>query len=165
MSLLTPNPGLIFWMLVVFLVLVFILSKYAWGPIINGLKEREEEIQGALDMAKKTKEEMAKLKSDNERLIIEANAARDRIIKEAKEASNRLVEEAKDRATAEGNRILEAARETIRNEQAAAVAQVKKEIATLSVEIAEKVLRRELSDKNAQEQLVADLVKDSVKLN
>jgi len=165
MSLLTPNPGLIFWMLVVFLVLVFILSKYAWKPIIDGLNERENEIQGALDLAKKTKEEMAKLKSDNERLIVEANAARDRIIKEAKEAADRLVEAAKDKATAEGNRMIESARETIRSEQAAAVAQIKKEVATLSIDIAEKVLRRELNDKNAQEQLVADLVKDSVKLN
>lgn len=165
MSLLTPNPGLIFWMLVVFLILVFILSKYAWGPIINGLKERENEIQGALDLAKKTKEEMAQLKSDNERLIIEANAARDRIIKEAKEAADRLVEAAKDKATAEGNRIIESAREAIRSEQAAAVAQIKREVATLSIDIAEKVLRRELSDKSAQEKLVADLVKDSVKLN
>lgn len=165
MSLLTPSPGLIFWMLVVFLILVFILSKYAWGPIINGLKERENEIQGALDMAKKTKEEMAKLKSDNERLIIEANAARDRIIKDAREAADRLVEAAKDKATAEGNRMIESARETIRSEQAAAVAQIRKEVATLSIDIAEKVLRRELSDKSAQEQLVADLVKDSVKLN
>lgn len=165
MSLLTPSPGLIFWMLVVFLVLVFILSKYAWGPIINGLRERENEIQGALDMAKKTKEEMARLKSDNERLIVEANAARDRIIKEGKEAADRLIEAAKDKATAEGNRIIESARETIRSEQAAAVAQIKKEVATLSIDIAEKVLRRELNDKSAQEKLVADLVKDSVKLN
>lgn len=165
MSLLTPNPGLIFWMLVVFLVLVFILSKYAWGPIINSLKEREEEIQGALDLAKKTKEEMAKLQADNERLIVEANAARDRIIKDAKEAADRLVEAAKDKATAEGNRMIESAREAIRSEQAAAVAQIKKEVATLSIDIAEKVLRRELSDKSAQEKLVADLVKDSVKLN
>ena len=165
MSLLTPSPGLIFWMLVVFLVLVFILSKYAWGPIISGLQERENEIQGALDMAKKTKEEMAKLKSDNERLILEANAARDRIIKEAKEAADRLVEAAKEKATAEGNRLIEAARETIRNEQVAAVAQIKKEVASLSVDIAEKVLRRELSDKSAQEKLVADLVKDSALLN
>lgn len=152
-------------MLVVFLVLVFILSKYAWGPIINGLRERENEIQGALDMAKKTKEEMARLKSDNERLIVEANAARDRIIKEGKEAADRLIEAAKDKATAEGNRIIESARETIRSEQAAAVAQIKKEVATLSIDIAEKVLRRELNDKSAQEKLVADLVKDSVKLN
>ena len=165
MSLLTPNPGLIFWMLIIFLVLVFILSKYAWGPIIKGLDEREEEIQGALDLAKKTKEEMAKLKSDNERLIIEANAARDRILKDAKDAADRLIEAAKDKATAEGNRMIENAREVIKSEQVAALAQIKKEVASLSIDIAEKVLRRELSDKTAQEKLVADLVKDNVKLN
>jgi len=152
-------------MLIIFLVLVFILSKYAWGPIIKGLDDREKEIQGALDLAKKTKEEMAKLKSDNERLIQEANAARDRIIKEAKEAADKLVEAAKEKATAEGNRMIENAREVIKNEQAAAVAQMKKEIAVLSIEIAEKVLRRELSDKSAQEQLVAELLKDKVSLN
>ncbi|MFA7472083.1 MAG: F0F1 ATP synthase subunit B [Spirosomataceae bacterium] len=165
MSLLTPNPGLIFWMVIIFLVLVFILAKYAWGPIIKGLDEREQEIQGALDLAKKTKEEMAQLKSDNERLIVEANAARDRILKEAKEAADRLIESAKEKATAEGNRMIENAREVIKNEQAAAVSQMKKEIATLSIEIAEQVLRRELSDKAAQENLVADLLKDKVKLN
>src|SRR5690606_15501470 len=165
MSLLTPNPGLIFWMVIIFLVLVFILAKYAWGPIIKGLDEREQEIQGALDLAKKTKEEMAQLKSDNERLIVEANAARDRILKEAKEAADRLIESAKEKATAEGNRMIENAREVIKNEQAAAVSQMKKEIATLSIEIAEQVLRRELSDKGAQENLVADLLKDKVKLN
>lgn len=165
MSLLTPNPGLIFWMVIIFLVLVFILAKYAWGPIIKGLDEREQEIQGALDLAKKTKEEMAQLKSDNERLIVEANAARDRILKEAKEAADRLIESAKEKATAEGNRMIENAREVIKNEQAAAVSKMKKEIATLSIEIAEQVLRRELSDKAAQENLVADLLKDKVKLN
>jgi len=152
-------------MVIIFLVLVFILAKYAWGPIIKGLDEREQEIQGALDLAKKTKEEMAQLKSDNERLIVEANAARDRILKEAKEAADRLIESAKEKATAEGNRMIENAREVIKNEQAAAVSQMKKEIATLSIEIAEQVLRRELSDKAAQENLVADLLKDKVKLN
>lgn len=165
MSLLTPNPGLIFWMLVVFLVLVFVLAKYAWGPIINGLKERENEIQSALDLAKKTREDMAKLKSDNDKLILEANAARDRILKEAKEAADRLVEAAKTKATAEGNKLIESAREAIKNEQVAAVAQIKKEVAELSIQIAEKVLRRELADKSAQEKLVADLVKENVSLN
>lgn len=165
MSLLTPNPGLIFWMLVVFLALVFILAKFAWGPIINGLKEREHEIQSALDLAKQTKADMAKLKSENEALIVEANATRDRILKDAKEAGERLVEAAKAKATAEGNKIIDGARETIKNEQAAAISQIKKEVATLSIEIAEKVLRRELGDKTAQDQLVADLIKDNVKLN
>ncbi len=165
MSLLTPNPGLIFWMLVVFLTLVFILAKYAWGPIINGLKERENDIQSALDLAQKTRQDMARLKSDNEKLILEANAARDRILKDAREAGERLVENAKAKATSEGNRLLENAKEAIRNEQIAAIAQIKKEVASLSIDIAEKVLRRELDDKSAQEKLVADLIKDNASLN
>ncbi len=157
MSLLTPAIGLIFWMLVVFLLLVFILSKFAWKPIIAGLKEREHEIQSALDLAEKTKAEMAQLQSDNQKLIAEANAARDRIIREAKEAGDNLIAAAKEKATAEGNKVIESARETIRNEQQAAVSQLKKEVAALSLQISEQVLRRELSDKPAQEKLIADL--------
>ena len=157
MSLLTPAIGLIFWMLVVFLLLVFILSKFAWKPIIAGLKEREHEIQSALDLAEKTKAEMAQLQSDNQKLIAEANAARDRIIREAKEAGDNLIAAAKEKATIEGNKIIEGARETIRNEQTAAVSQLKKEVAALSLQISEQVLRRELSDKAAQEKLIADL--------
>jgi F-type H+-transporting ATPase subunit b len=164
MSLLTPNPGLIFWMLVVFLMVVFILAKFAWKPIIKGLKDRENEIQGALDLAERTKAEMLQLKSDNQKLIAEANALRDRILREAKEASERMIAEAKDKATAEGQKVIEAARETIRNEQQAAVSKLRREVATLSLEIAEKVLGRELSDKESQEKLIADLA-SSARLN
>lgn len=164
MELLTPAVGLIFWMLVVFLLLVFILRKFAWKPIINGLNDREREIQEALDLAVQTKAEMAKLKSDNERLIAEASAAREKIIREAKEASDRMIAEAKDKAIAEGQRMIESARETIRNEQNAAFASMKQEIATLSLQIAEQVLRRELSDKASQEKLIADLAA-SARLN
>ena len=140
MSLLTPNPGLIFWMLVVFLLVVFILSKFAWKPILKGLKDRENEIQGALDLAEKTRAEMAQLKSDNEKLIAEANAIRDQILRDAKDAADRTIAESKDKAAIEGQKIIESARETIRNEQAVAVNKIKKEVATLSLEIAEKVL-------------------------
>lgn len=164
MSLLTPNPGLIFWMLVVFLLVVFILAKFAWKPILNGLKERENEIQGALDLAERTKAEMVQLKSDNEKLIAEANAVRDRIIREAKEAADRTILESKDKAAVEAQKIIDSARETIRNEQQVAVSKIRKEVATLSLEIAEKVLHRELSDKGAQEKLVADLAA-SARLN
>jgi F-type H+-transporting ATPase subunit b len=157
MELLTPAVGLIFWMLVVFLLLVFILRKFAWKPIISGLNDREREIQEALDLAVQTKAEMAQLKSDNEKLVAEANAARDRIIREAKEASDRMIAEARDKAVAEGQKMIESARETIRNEQNAAFASMKNEIATLSLQIAEQVLRRELSDKASQENLIAEL--------
>ena len=164
MSLLTPNPGLIFWMLVVFLLVVFILAKFAWKPIINGLKERENEIQGALDLAERTKAEMIQLKSDNEKLIVEANAIRDRILRDAKEVADRTILESKDKAVVEAQKIIESARETIRTEQQVAVAKIRKEVATLSLEIAEKVLHRELKDKESQEKLIADLA-SSARLN
>ncbi|TDB65371.1 ATP synthase F0 subunit B [Arundinibacter roseus] len=144
-------------MLVVFLLLVFILRKFAWKPIIDGLNAREKEIQGALDLAEQTKAEMAKMQSDNQKLIAEANAARDQIIREAKEASERMIAESKDKAIAEGQKMIDSARETIRNEQQAAIATMKKEVATLSLQIAEQVLRRELSDKASQEKLIAEL--------
>ena len=164
MSLLTPNPGLIFWMLVVFLLVVFILAKFAWKPIIKGLKDRENEIQGALDLAERTKIEMAQLKADNEKLIIEANAIRDRIIRDAKEASDRMIAESKDRAAVEGQKMIEGARDTIRNEQHAAIAKMRKEVAVLSLEIAEQVLHRELKDKESQEKLISDLA-SSARMN
>jgi len=157
MSLLTPNPGLIFWMLVVFLLVVFILAKFAWKPIIKGLKDRENEIQGALDLAERTKAEMIQLKSDNEKLIAEANAVRDKILRDAKEAADKTILESKDKAAVEAQKMIETARESIRNEQQLAVSKIRKEVATLSLEIAEKVLHRELKDKEAQEKLIADL--------
>lgn len=164
MSLLTPNPGLIFWMLVVFLMVVFILAKYAWKPIIKGLKDRENEIQGALDLAERTKAEMQQLQSDNKKLIAEANAVRDRILREAKEASEKMIAQSKDAAAAEGQKMIDAARETIRTEQHAAIDKMRKEVATLSLNIAEKVLNRELKDKEAQEKLITDLA-SSARMN
>ena len=164
MSLLTPNPGLIFWMLVVFLLVVFILAKFAWKPIIKGLKDRENEIQGALDLAERTKAEMIKLKSDNEKLVAEANAVRDRILRDAKDASDRMIAESKDRAAVEGQKMIDSARDTIRNEQHAAIAKMRKEVATLSLEIAEQVLHRELKDKESHEKLISDLA-SSARMN
>jgi F-type H+-transporting ATPase subunit b len=164
MSLLTPNPGLIFWMLVVFLLVVFILAKFAWKPIIAGLKERENEIQGALDLAERTRAEMIQLKSDNEKLIVEANAVRDRILRDAKDAADRTIQESKNIATVEAQKIIDSARETIRTEQQVAVSKIRKEVATLSLDIAEKVLHRELKDKEAQQVLISELAA-SARLN
>jgi len=163
-ALLSPNPGLVLWMIIVFSALVFLLRKFAWKPIINGLKEREGEIEGALRMAEETRAEMAKLKSDNDRLISEARRERDEIIKEAKDASNRLIAEAKDAAQVQSARILDDARASIAHEREVMLAQVKKDVAGLSLEIAEKVLRKELSDKAAQQSYVNTLVADA-KLN
>lgn len=164
MQLLTPNPGLIFWMLVVFGILVFMLKKFAWKPILSALKEREDSIESALKMAEETRAEMAKLKSDNEKLLAEARLERDKIIRDAKAAAEKVIADAKDKAGVEGSKIIADAREAIQQEKTAIVAQMKKDVATLSVEIAEKVLRKELSDKKAQEALVTDLISEA-KLN
>lgn len=163
-ALLSPNPGLVLWMIIVFSALVFLLRKFAWKPIIDGLKEREGEIEGALRMAEETRAEMAKLKSDNDRLISEARREREEIIKEAKDASNRVIAQAKEEAQVQSARILEDARASIAHEREVMLAQVKKEVAGLSLEIAEKVLRKELSDKTAQQSYVDALVADA-KLN
>lgn len=163
-ALLNPSPGLIFWQLVVFGSLVFILWKFAWKGILSALKEREGEIEGALRMAEETRAEMAKLKSDNDKLVAEAKKERDFIIKEAKEASDKMIAEAKDRAIEQGNKIMEDAREVMTQERVKMMSQIKKDVATLSIEIAEKVIRKELSDKATQQSFVSELVADA-KLN
>jgi F-type H+-transporting ATPase subunit b len=163
-SLLNPSPGLIFWQLVVFGLLVFILWKFAWKGILSALKEREGEIEGALRMAEETRAEMAKLKSDNDKLVAEAKKERDLIIKEAKEAADKMVAEAKDRAVEQGNKIMEDAREVMTQERVKMMSQIKKDVASLSIEIAEKVIRKELSDKATQQSFVSELVADA-KLN
>jgi len=163
-SLLNPSPGLIFWQLVVFGLLVFILWKFAWKGILSALKEREGDIEGALRMAEETRAEMAKLKSDNDKLVAEAKRERDLIIKEAKEAADKMVAEAKDRAVEQGNKIMEDAREVMTQERVKMMSQIKKDVASLSIEIAEKVIRKELSDKATQQSFVSELVSDA-KLN
>lgn len=161
MELLTPSPGLIVWMLLVFGILVFFLAKFAWKPILGALKEREDSIESALRMAEETRAEMAKLKADNDRIIAEARLERDKIIREAKNASDNMLAEAKARAVAEGNKIIADTREAIQQEKVAMVAQLKKDVAAFSIEIAEKVLRKELSDKKSQESLVSNLISEA----
>ena len=161
MDLLTPDIGLLFWQLVVFLLLFFLLSRFAWKPITQSLKEREHDIQSALDMAEKTRVEMAKLQADNQKLLAEARAERDAILRGAKETADRVVAEAQNKATEESKRILEKAREELQSERQAMVAQVKHEVIDLSLDIAERVLRKELSDKKSQEELVKSLVAES----
>ncbi|MGA0558902.1 F0F1 ATP synthase subunit B [Larkinella sp. VNQ87] len=161
MDLLIPDIGLLFWMVVVFGLLYFILQKFAWKPITESLKEREDDIQKALDMAEKTRTEMAKLQADNQKLLAEARAERDAILRSAKETSDRIIAEARDKASEEGKHIIEKAREELQSERQAMVAQVKREVIDLSLDIAEKVLRKELSDKKSQEELVKSLVAES----
>ncbi len=161
MELLMPAVGLLFWMALVFGILVIGLKMYAWKPIIGGLKEREDQIQSALDLAERTRAEMQKLQADNQKLLIEARTERDSILKSAKEASDNMIAEAKNKAQAEGKRLVEDAREAIQNERVAVMAQMKKEVVTLSLGIAEKVLRKELSDKTSQQKLVAELAENA----
>ena len=158
MDLLTPDLGLLFWQVIVFLGLFLILRAFAWKPITDSLHERENNIQSALDLAEKTRLEMTALKADNEKLLAQARSERDIILRGAKEASDKMIADSREKAEAEGKRILEQARESMNNERQALIAQMKKEVVTLSLDIAEKVLRKELSDKSSQEKLVSDLV-------
>ncbi|TYZ12531.1 F0F1 ATP synthase subunit B [Hymenobacter lutimineralis] len=164
MMLTNPSIGLLFWQLVIFLILLFLLTKFAWKPILSSLKERESSIEGALRMADQAKLEMQELKAGNEKLLAEARLERDRILKEATTVSNQLIEQAKTKATEEGSRMIVQAREAIQNEKNAALAEVKNTAAKLSIDIAERILRRELADSPAQQQLVDSYLKE-VKLN
>jgi F-type H+-transporting ATPase subunit b len=163
-SLITPGIGLIVWTTVVFLLLVFLLSKYAWKPILNSIKEREESISSALDSAEKAKKEMELLKVGNEKILTEARAERDALLKEARDIKDAIVNEAKVKAKAEADRIISSARDQINNDKNAAVTELKNQVATLSIEIAEKILRSELSSDEKQKTLVNNLMKD-VNLN
>jgi F-type H+-transporting ATPase subunit b len=157
----TPDFGLLFWQVVTFLIVFGLLAKFAWGPIVAGLKERENNIDEALNTARKVKEEMSLLKSENEKLIAQARVERDKMLKDAQVAANNMINEAKDKANAEGARLLESARLAINNEKQAAITEVKNQAATLSIQIAEKLLKRTLSDEKAQKELVNDYIKDA----
>jgi F-type H+-transporting ATPase subunit b len=159
-----PELGLIFWQVVIFGIVLLLLRTFAWKPILSSLKERESSIEGALRMADQAKLEMQELKAGNEKLLAEARLERDRILKEATAVSNQLIEQAKTKATEEGARMIEQAREAIQNEKNAALAEVKGTAAKLSIDIAERILRRELADQPAQQQLVDSYLQE-VKLN
>ena len=154
MKLVTPDIGLLFWMLVSFSIVLFLLKKYAWKPILNSLKERESSIAEALNSAKRAKEEMATLKSENEKLLVQARAERDVILKEARDIKDSIIIEARSKATSEADRLLQIAREAIQNEKMAAITDLKNQVATLSIDIAEKILKEELSSPEKQKQLV-----------
>jgi len=164
MDLLTPGTGLIIWQLIVFLGLFFILAKFAWKPILGSLKEREESIQTALDQAEKAKMEMASLKSDNEKLLKETREERDKILRDARTASSRLQEEAQVTAKKTAYKIIEDAKSVINTEKQAALRDVKAQVAQFSLEIAEKLIKKNLADDKSQKALTETLIKD-LKLN
>ena len=164
MEIVTPELGLIFWQLVIFLLVLFLLAKFAWKPILTALHEREDSIDNALRMAEQAKLEMQNLKAGNEKLLADARHERDQMLKEGQAIANQIVEKAKTSAVEEANRIAQQARESIQQEKNQALAEVRNTAAQLSVDIAERLLRRELADPAAQQKLVDDYLKD-VKLN
>ena len=161
MELVKPAFGLVFWMIVSFSIILFLLKKFAWGPILNSLTERENTISDALNTAQKAKEEMLALKAGNEKLLQEARNERDVLLKEARETKEAIISEAKIKATEAADKILVSARENITNEKMAAITELKNYVATLSIEIAEKVLKHELSNPEKQKELVDGLLKDT----
>ncbi|CAN5913714.1 F0F1 ATP synthase subunit B [soil metagenome] len=158
MELVTPGIGLIFWTTITFIVVLFLLNRFAWKPILRSLNDREARIEDSLRAADRARLEMQNLKSENEKLLAQARIERDKILKEATEAGNRLVEMAKEKATQEGNRMIEQARETINNEKNKAMTEINNQAAILSIEIAERILKRELKDPLAQQQLVKQYI-------
>lgn len=161
MDLLTPSIGNIFWTAVVFLILVLLLGKFAWGPILSAVRTRENNIQDALNQAKLAKKEMENLKADNERIIREAKLERDSILKEAREIKDKMVTDAKDVAKAEGEKMIAAAKQSIEAEKNAAMADIKNQIGALSVGIAESILKQKLDNSEAQNELVQNYINNS----
>ncbi len=164
MDLLIPEIGLLVWNTIAFLVLVFLLGKFAWKPIMKSIHDREQNIDDALNKAELAKQEMARLTSQNEELMKQAREERDLILKEAKALKDNIVNEAKTQAQTEGAKLIEKARIEIENQKKAALAELKGQVSSLSLDIAERVLRNQLDDKNKQQELVNNLLKD-VELN
>ncbi len=152
--LINPGLGTFVWMLVSFGILAFILMKWGWPMILKALKNREEAITASLNEAAKAREEMKSLVAHNEELLREAKIERDEMLRNARLTSEQIVEEARTRATAEADRIVEAARENINYEKLKAMHELKNQIANLSIEIAEKLIRAELSDKSQADALI-----------
>lgn len=155
------SPGLFVMQAVILLILILLMKKFAWKPILSSLDERESGIQGALDAAEKARLEMQNLKADNEKLLQEARNERESMIKEAREIRKKMIAEAEEDTKERTSEMIAQAQEAIKAEKRAAVAELKGQVAELSLEIAEKVLRVELSDKEKQKQLVDKMLQDA----
>lgn len=160
MDLVNPGIGLLFWMTLAFLILVLLLGKFAWKPIIKSINQRNQSIEEALNSAEKAREEMAKLKADNDLILAQARTERDDILKEARNFSTQIIDEAKNSAKTEIEKLKEQARQEIIHEKSSALSQIKSQVAVISIEIAEKILKKNLENMEMQEQLVADIIKD-----
>ncbi|TNF41422.1 MAG: ATP synthase F0 subunit B [Cytophagales bacterium] len=164
MDLITPSSALIFWQLFGFLGLLFILIKFAWKPMLAALEERETSIENSLKAAEQARNEMANLKAENEKLLQEARLERDSILKKAQDASVKMIEDAKNEASKVAAEQIENAKAVIETEKKAALTEVKNQVALLTLEVTEKLLRKNLADEKAQKELVEEFVKD-LKLN
>ena len=153
--------GLFFWQTLLFVVLVVFLKKYAWKPILSAVEDREEGIKDALASAVKAKAEMESLNADNERVLLEAKQERDKLLKEARETKDSIIKEAKEKANIEADRLMSSAKEQIANEKIKAITELKKTVASLSIDIAEKVLKSELKNKSMQEKFIETTLKET----
>jgi len=164
MDLLLPHLGLIFWTLLSFLIVFLILKKFAWKQIIDGLNERESNIANSIASAEKVKAEMAQLKSENESLLQSAREERANMLKEAKEIKDKMINDAKEEAKSQATKIINDANAAIHQQKMAALTDIKNQVGKMVVEVSEKILRRELSDKAQQEIYISKLAED-IKLN
>ena len=164
MALVTPDIGTIFWMLLMFTTLLIILKKFAWKPILSALESREKSIEDSLRSAERAREEMEKLKADNEKIMAEARLERDNMLKDTKQISEKILSESRLKAHEEARLLIEATKKVIENEKTLAVDEIRRQIAGLSVDIAEKILQEKLKDDKQQKALVDKLLQD-IKLN
>jgi len=164
MDLLLPHLGLIVWTILAFLVVLFILKKYAWGAILKGLNDREANIANSIATADKVRQEMSQLKSENEALLVAAREERAQMLKEAKEIKDKMINDAKDEAKVQATKIITDAQASIQNQKMAALTDIKNEVGKMVIEISEKILRRELGNKADQETYIKQLA-DDIKLN
>ncbi|MCC1483522.1 F0F1 ATP synthase subunit B [Winogradskyella immobilis] len=158
MDLVTPGFGLVFWTAITFLILLFILRKFAWKPILGAVSDREEGIKDALASAEKARAEMENLHADNERILQEARAERETLLKDAREMKNKMISDAKEEAQVQAAKMIEQAQAAIESEKKAAMAELKSHVAGLSLDIAEKVVGDELSNKDKQLKLVENML-------
>jgi F-type H+-transporting ATPase subunit b len=160
MGFVTPDYGTLFWMVLIFGIVLFILKKFAWGPILKALKEREKSISDALNSAEKARKEVAGLKASNDQIIAEARKEKDIILKEARDIKDKIIAEAKSKANTEAQKSIEAALQQIDAEKSAAINDIKQQVSELSVRIAELIIKKELENPKEYQELVSDLLKD-----
>ncbi len=164
MELLIPHTGTLIWMLISFSIVLYILKKFAWKPITSALKARENSIDEALRSAEMAREEMQKLQANNELILAEARSARDKILKEARDLKDDIINEAKQKAVGEAEKMINSAREAIKNEKSAAIKEIKEQVAILSITIAEKILQEKLEEDDKQREIIDRFLRD-IKMN